>query len=133
MMKLVVISCLLAYAAASCNDDKAINTGATGACVYGEDWHPEPASALTSTAYLAGLEGHFGCPTGYTGGDCTDRICPYGLSWTAQPIAGGSFVDGWGAVQQHKGTGLHTPQGAVDARGGLYTYAECSNQGVCDR
>ena len=44
---------------------------------------------------------------GWTGADCSEKLCPFDLSWFAYPEA--------------------------DNVAHLSTYAECSNQGLCDR
>lgn len=47
------------------------------------------------------------CSTGWQGADCSERTCPYDISWFAEPTA--------------------------DNTAHIYTRAECSDRGICDR
>jgi len=47
------------------------------------------------------------CSDGWTGADCSERLCPEDLAWFQLP--------------------------EVDNKAHLTTYAECSNVGICDR
>lgn len=47
------------------------------------------------------------CSTGWQGADCSERVCPFDISWFAEPTA--------------------------DNTAHLYTRSECSSRGTCDR
>jgi len=59
------------------------------------------------------------CETRWVGSDCSERECPYGVSWVTAATTEGAPMGRISAIN----AGL----------GGMHPYAECSNKGVCDR
>ena len=86
------------------------------------------------------------CTGNYVGADCSQRLCPYGLSANTSP-----FLKNGLTGEIHTDDELYAPTsrisecnlvdgacvdvfpGNTDKFLGTHTYAECSSQGVCDR
>ena len=95
---------------------------------------------VSNAACANGCSGHGSCKTGevcdcwprWTGGDCSMRECPYGLSWvtsaeTAAGPAGASYSD----IPSYAG-GAYPGDKTFLGAGGRHVYTECSSRGTCD-
>lgn len=120
-----------------------------GAQVYGSAyyWQPQPSSDLRSVSKQRRQLQANSCDGNYMGSDCTQRVCPFGLSANTSP-----FLKTGLTSATHKDDEAYAPTsrisecnlvdgscdpatflGDTDKFLGTHTYAECSAQGACDR
>lgn len=93
-MKLVILAAVLGTALAACPN----KCSSHGKCMYGDKCE---------------------CESRWVGLDCSERECPYGVSWVTSKMTEGA------------------PMGRISTTnaglGGMHKYAECSDKGECDR
>jgi hypothetical protein len=113
----------------------------------GNYWRPKPSSDLMSTHKIRLQQTASGCEGGYSGNECTERVCPYGLSSNVSP-----FLKNGQTSSIHEDDYKYAPtsrmyecildgsacnedvfRGDTDKFLGMHTYVECSAQGVCNR
>ena len=104
-----------------------IDLGSLGS-FFEQNFAVGPKSARTSVSYLQYLQSATrvtgkACGVGYMGHDCTERICPYGVS-----IYSSLFVE----LDINHVPGFQEVNGDVMASA-EHAYAECSNAGLCNR
>lgn len=110
-------------------------------------WRPKPSSDLMSAQKAQAKYDAIGCEGPYGGADCSERICPYGLSSNVSP-----YLKNGLSSKIHKDDDIFAPTsrmyecdlvdgqcdgsvfgGDTNKFLGMHTYVECSAQGVCDR
>lgn len=110
-------------------------------------WRPQHASDLASVQLQNTRKEASGCHGPYSGVDCEERTCPYGLSSSASPFLKNGFTaaehlddDKFAPTSRMEDCVLvngacdpSTFQGDTNSFLGQHTYTECSSQGICDR
>lgn len=110
-------------------------------------WQPKPSSDLMSVAKERRVLSANSCSGNYIGADCSERVCPFGLSANTSP-----FLKNGLTGSAHTDDGIYAPTSRIerctlvdgscdDAEFigdtnkflGTHTYEECSGKGTCDR